>query len=112
MNTFDDIRPYYEEEIPAAMQRIAAHESFPMLAQFVFPDQEVEKVREMVAAIRTIEEFQHQVMNVFNHEVIRRSIETFTFDGLNRIERNKAYLYVSNHRDIVLDSSLLQTILH
>ena len=112
MNTFDDIRPYYEEEIPAAMQRIAAHESFPKLAQFVFPNQEVEKVREMVAAIRTIEDFQHQVMNVFNHEVIRRSIQTFTFDGLNRIEHNKAYLYVSNHRDIVLDSSLLQTILH
>jgi phosphoglucomutase len=112
MNTFDDIRPYYEEEIPAAMQRIAAHESFPKLAQFVFPNQEVEKVRKMVAAIRTIEDFQHQVMNVFNHEVIRRSIQTFTFDGLNRIEHNKAYLYVSNHRDIVLDSSLLQTILH
>ena len=35
---FDDIRPYYEEEIPAAMQRIAHSDAFPLLASFVFPD--------------------------------------------------------------------------
>ncbi len=109
---FDDIRPYFENEIPAAMQRIAKHELFPSLAAFVFPDREVEEVRSMVAGLTTIEDFQDQVMNVFNQEVIRRSITAFTFDGLNRIERGKPYLFVSNHRDIVLDSSLLQTVLH
>lgn len=112
LNTFDDIRPYYEEEIPAAMQRIAAHELFPKISEFVFPGKEVGEMRRMVAGLTTIEEFQHQVMNVFNHEVIRRSIESFSFDGLNHIDKGKAYLYVSNHRDIVLDSSLLQTVLH
>ena len=34
---FDDIRPYYEEEIPAAMQRIADSGSFPLLASYVYP---------------------------------------------------------------------------
>lgn len=34
---FDDIRPYYEEEIPAAMQRIADSDVFPLLASFVYP---------------------------------------------------------------------------
>ena len=112
MNNFDDIRPYREEEIPAAMQRIAAHELFPRIADFVFPEQDVGEMRRMVSSLTTVAEFQHQVMNVFNHEVIRRSIESFSFDGLNHIERGVAYLYVSNHRDIVLDSSLLQTVLH
>ena len=109
---FDDIRPYYEEEIPAAMRRIADNRMFPSLSEFVFPDKHVEEVRKMVAGLKTIEEFQDRVMNVFNHEVIRRSITEFTFDGLNRVERGKPYLFVSNHRDIVLDSSLLQTVLH
>lgn len=112
MNNFDDIRPYREEEIADAMKRIAAHELFPALSTFVFPGKEVEEMRRMVAGLSTVAEFQHQVMNVFNHEVIRRSIDEFSFDGLNRIERDKAYLFVSNHRDIVLDSSLLQTVLH
>jgi hypothetical protein len=35
---FDDIRPYYDEEIPAAMQRIASSTSFPLLASYVFPE--------------------------------------------------------------------------
>ncbi|MBO6012420.1 MAG: 1-acyl-sn-glycerol-3-phosphate acyltransferase [Bacteroidales bacterium] len=109
---FDDIRPYYEEEIPAAMKRIAASRMFSSLSEFVFPGREVDEVRQMVAGLTSIEEFQDRVMNVFNHEVIRRSITEFTFDGLNRIERGKPYLFVSNHRDIVLDSSLLQTVLH
>ena len=34
---FDDIRPYYSEEIPQAMERIAGSEFFPLLASYVFP---------------------------------------------------------------------------
>lgn len=112
MNNFDDIRPYREEEIADAMKRIAEHELFPQISDFVFPGKDVEEMRQMVAGLSTIYDFQHLVMNEFNHEVIRRSIDDFSFDGLNHIEKNKAYLYVSNHRDIVLDSSLLQTVLH
>lgn len=112
MNNFDDIRPYREEEIADAMKRIAEHELFPQISDFVFPGKDVEEMRQMVAGLSTIYDFQHLVMNEFNHEVIRRSIDDFSFDGLNHIEKNKAYLYVSSHRDIVLDSSLLQTVLH
>ena len=36
---FDDIRPYYEDEIPAAMARIAESSSLPLLAAYVYPDE-------------------------------------------------------------------------
>lgn len=112
MNTFDDIRPYEEHEIPAAMQRIAASPMFESLCSFVFPGQSVEEKRQMVASLQSVEDFQVSCMKPFNHEVIRRSIKEFTFDGLSRIQKGRPYLYVSNHRDIVLDSSLLQTVLY
>lgn len=112
MNQFDDIRPYDEDEIPAAMQRIAAHPLFPALSQYVFPDRDVEEVRRMVAGFRSVDEFQSKVMSTFNDQVIARSITTFTFDGLSRISRQEPYLFISNHRDIMLDSSLLQNVLH
>ena len=35
---FDDIRPYNDSEIPAAMHRIAHSDVFPLLASFVYPD--------------------------------------------------------------------------
>lgn len=107
-NKFDDIRPYYEEEIPAAMKRIAASDGFPLIASYIFPDRTIQELRAMVSQITTVAEFQSKVMTEFNHQVIERSIDEFTVEGMHRLKKEIPYLYVSNHRDIVLDSSLLQ----
>ena len=109
---FDDIRPYITSEIPPAMQRIADDKHFPTLSKFVFPDHEVEEIREMVRNIRTTYEFQCQVMYYMNRQIVERSMTNLTFDGLSALDPKKNYLFVSNHRDIMLDSSLLQYILH
>ena len=105
---FDDIRPYYEEEIPAAMQRIADSEVFPLLASYVYPDEPLDQVRERIRSFKTIREFQHDTMWHVNEQVIARSITEFTCSGLENLSPNEHYLFVSNHRDIVLDACLLQ----
>ncbi len=105
---FDDIRPYYEEEIPAAMQRIATSDVFPLLASFVYPGESIEKIRERVCAFTTTKEFQHDTMRRVNEQVIARSTTGATISGLDRLDPDKNYLFVSNHRDIMLDASLLQ----
>ena len=109
---FDDIRPYNPDEVPAAMQRIAESEGFPIVASFVFPDQDIKKLRTMVANLKTTEEFQSKVMAQFNEQVIKRSTTEFNVEGIDTLQKDVPYLYVSNHRDIVLDSSLLQYKLH
>jgi 1-acyl-sn-glycerol-3-phosphate acyltransferase len=108
---FDDIRPYNASEIPAAMRRIAASEYLPKLSRFIFPERDVEDVRRMVAAISSTYEFQEKVMYHFNARVIKNSMTELTYSGLERLDKTKNYLFISNHRDIVLDSSLLQYIL-
>ncbi len=105
---FDDIRPYYEEEIPAAMQRIAHSDAFPLLASFVFPDMPLAEVRKKVESFQTTHDFQHGVMYFVNEQIIQRSITEFSCSGLERLNPDKNYLFVSNHRDIMLDASLLQ----
>lgn len=105
---FDDIRPYYEEEIPAAMQRIAGSKLFPVLASFVYPGEPLETVRNRIAGYRNVNEFQAETMSHMNERIIANSIDEFSCSGLERLSPNEAYLFVSNHRDIVLDSSLLQ----
>ena len=105
---FDDIRPYYEDEIPAAMQRIADSDVFPLLASYVYPNEPLEQVRERIRSFRTVREFQHDTMRRVNEQVIARSISEFSVSGLERLSPDKHYLFVSNHRDIMLDASLLQ----
>ena len=105
---FDDIRPYYEEEIPEAMRRIAKSNAFPLLATYVYPDEPVEQVRQRIAGYRTIHDFQMEAMRMVNQRIIAQSITEFCCSGIERLRPDESYLYVSNHRDIMLDSSLLQ----
>jgi 1-acyl-sn-glycerol-3-phosphate acyltransferase len=108
ISDFDDIRPYNPDEIPAAMQRIAADISFPLLATYVYPDEPVEQVRQRIAGYKTVHQFQEETMSMVNERVIQNSITEFSCSGLNKLRPDEQYLYVSNHRDIMLDSSLLQ----
>ena len=106
-NKFDDIRPYYDEEIPAAMQRIASASAFPLLASFVFPGKDLESVRNLVRSISSISEFQFKVMYYANEQIIKKTITEFSYGGLENLDTSKNYLFVSNHRDIMLDDLLL-----
>lgn len=108
---FDDIRPYYEEEIPDAMRRIASNPAFPILASFVFPDEDIEQVRTMVKNLSTTKEFQTSVMYEANRQIMRQSTSSFTCEGIEKLRKDKSYLFVSNHRDIMLDASFLQNVL-
>ena len=105
---FDDIRPYYEDEIPAAMKRIAQCDVFPLLASYVFPNEPLEDVRKRVSSYATTKEFQEDTMCKVNEQIIARSISDFSCSGLEFLDSKKRYLFVSNHRDIMLDASLLQ----
>ncbi|MDR1557972.1 MAG: acyltransferase [Tannerellaceae bacterium] len=109
---FDDLRPYYDEEIPAAMDRIAGSEYFPVLASFAYPGQDTEAVRQRLRGYTTIRDFQLQTMRAVNEQVIARSIRRFTCEGIDALDKEECYLFVSNHRDIMLDSSLLQYALY
>ena len=109
---FDDMRPYYDEEIPAAMQRIADSTSFALLASYVYPGKNIDMVREQIRAYSNVRDFQLEVMRCVNEQVLERSSTDFTFSGIEKLDPNKNYLFVSNHRDIMLDACLLQYVLY
>lgn len=94
------------------MQRITSNASFPLLASYVFPDENIDAVRERLLTYRTIDEFQRGVMWNVNLEIMRRSTDGVTYSGIDRLNPEVPYMYVSNHRDIMLDATFLQKILH
>ncbi|MBO4660116.1 MAG: 1-acyl-sn-glycerol-3-phosphate acyltransferase [Prevotella sp.] len=108
---FNDIRPYRDEEIPAAMQRIAESPALQLLASYVFPEKTIDEVRNLLLSFKTINDFQWGVMYYVNEQIIKNSITEFTYGGHENLKKGVPYLFVSNHRDIMLDASLLQYIL-
>lgn len=110
-NIIDGLRPYSDNEIPAAMERLASHEYFVYAAQFIFPNMTLSLAREKILQVRTVRDFQMEWMYHFNRRVIEATMEKFSFRFDSPLTPGKGYLFISNHRDIVLDSSLLQMVL-
>ena len=112
-NKFEEIRPYMDDEISAAMDRIAGSTSFPLLASYVFPDRNIDEVRGEVRSYKTIHDFQMGIMYWANRKIIKDSTASFACGGMENIGAltQNAHLYVSNHRDIMLDAALFQNVL-
>ena len=110
-SSFDDIRPYYDSELPEAMQRIVNNPLFGVVASYVFPELSVEEVREKMLAVRSIHDFQYEIMYYVNRRIIQNTITELSVKGIENIRKNCGHLYISNHRDIMLDASLMQNIM-
>jgi glycerol-3-phosphate O-acyltransferase len=65
----------------------------------------------LMECITTCDELQYMVMRPLVYQIVKRSMTSFTHSGLENLEKGKPYLFVSNHRDITLDASLLDVVL-
>ena len=61
IKVFDDIRPYIDMEIPAAMERIAANPLLDEIAKYLLPDGNHEQFRNILLSCRTTDDFQNRV---------------------------------------------------
>jgi len=107
IDNFDDLRPYRDDEINSAMCRIAKNPLFAGLARYLYPDKNIDDVRNMLRSINTVADFQREFMYYAISRTVKNTISDFTFSGLENLNKNNSYLYISNHRDILLDSALL-----
>ena len=108
---FDRIRPYRDDEVPAAMERMATDKVLPIVCQYLFPDKTVEEVAAGLRANKTIWDFQHSFGYDVVWAVVLKTIKELTINGLEALPEDRKYLFVSNHRDIVLDAAILQDLL-
>jgi 1-acyl-sn-glycerol-3-phosphate acyltransferase len=109
---FDDIRPYTDAEIPAAMQRIVAYPEFRAVSGYLFPDRPFDEVAALLTSSRTVEEFQSRFMVPVVEALMAKTTDGVTVEGMEKLDPGQGYLFVSNHRDIVLDAMILQYILN
>jgi len=105
---FVQIRPYNDAELPYAINRMLANEGFVSCLVNFMPDIPLPTLSRKIRKYKTIFEFQKEIFSSICQTFIERSIDELTISGFENIDPNKSYLYVANHRDIILDSALLQ----
>ena len=120
---FDDIRPYNDSEVPAAVQRIIADPEFiRAVIQFRFGNSASWLnafaapilswyLRRHWSGFQTVESVQRYVSRYLAN-TLKRTTKGVTSSGLAALDPNQSYLFVSNHRDIAMDPALVNWCLH
>jgi len=109
---FEDIRPYRDEEVPEVISRILRDKSFTNLLRYVYPDDDLSPIKERVASVKTIADFQARVAYPAMRKLVNETTDSISVSGLEHIKTNGAHLFISNHRDIILDSAILNILLY
>jgi len=104
---YDSIRPYVEDEIPEALKRIIADPTFQNILDFLFPGENQEALKEIIANSKTRKEFHTNFMFRVISSIAKKTSDELTFSGIDRLQKDEGYIFVANHRDIILDSSFL-----
>ena len=123
MDEFADIRPYRDSEVREVLDRLLVDDEllsavaalrmprasrwFPKLLRPLISVILRRQFRDVVS----VADFQHRVKGYMD-SMIARTTNTFTVSGLDGLEAGKAYLFISNHRDIALDPALVNYALH
>ncbi|GLX80003.1 acyltransferase [Thalassotalea insulae] len=120
---FDDIRPYHDDEVNQVLHRLIneaelqssiAQFSIPRLKKYL-PDLANLLVKLSLSwrlkHLHSINDIQNEVAK-YLHKIIKKSTDGFSYDGINHIDSSKPCLFISNHRDIVLDVALVNYALH
>lgn len=106
-NDFDLIRPYHQKEIPEAIQRIISDPLFQKLLNYLFPEEDHEYLREIIRQSKSRFEFQKEFMYPVIQSIAKKTTENLIFSNFESLEKEKGYIFIANHRDIILDSSFL-----
>ena len=118
MEHFDDIRPYQDNEVQPTLERLLNDKGLiKAITLYQYPS--LSKVfggalqwlvqfglRKKLKGICDIHGFQ-SVVEPFLDKVLEKSSDSITFSGLDKLGREESYLFLSNHRDIVMDPALV-----
>lgn len=111
MQRFDAIRPFYDSEINEALRGVVNHPMMKTMMNFTFPEVEDEVWKEQLKKTHSIRDFQCNFIYNTIQKVLEKSSEGLTTSGFEKLEPNTSYLFISNHRDILLDTTLLNVCL-
>lgn len=110
LKPFDAIRPFEPEELPEVFERLLGNAQFAQVVAYVFKDMPFDMLAQKMRACKTNLEFQVAFCYPFIKGLLQKASLGCDMN-VDAIDMEKRYTFVSNHRDIVLDSALLDVLL-
>ena len=107
---FDPIRPFEPDELPDVFDRLLQNEQFSSVLAYFYPDVPKEALAAKMHACKDNLDFQKTFCYDFLVQLLTRLSKGCDID-IASLDTDSRYTFISNHRDIVLDSALLDKLL-
>lgn len=111
MSKFDTIRFLHDSEVNKTLQAVVHHPIVKAMMDFTFPGVPEEEWKSQLVRTHSIRDFQANFIYHSLQRILEKSSEGMTTTGFEKLQPNESYLFISNHRDIILDTSLLNVAL-
>jgi 1-acyl-sn-glycerol-3-phosphate acyltransferase len=112
LSEYEDIRPYTDAEVPQKIGLLLEDPAFTEVFRLLFPDEHKEMhLRKQLSEVKTIEQLQHHFVSRLVERILKTTTSGLTTSGLEYLDKKKPYLFISNHRDIVLDAAFLNYVM-
>lgn len=111
-NKFDDIAPLYDHEVKQAIQDILVDPGFQHAVRYIMPDINWEEFSAEMSKYENKEQFQSRMIYPVVKMLGMRVSDSLLLDKWETIDKSVEHLFLSNHRDIVLDAGLLNILRH
>ncbi|MCE5174877.1 MAG: 1-acyl-sn-glycerol-3-phosphate acyltransferase [Bacteroidales bacterium] len=108
---YDDIRPFRDEELPEVIDRLLQDPQFCAFILLVAPDVPIDAMKAQLRQLKGVLDFQQKVMHPILRNVAKKTTDSLDLSGFKQLDKSHSYTYVSNHRDIILDSAFLDILL-
>ena len=122
---FDDIRPYTDKELPVVLKKIISNKwllegvrklYFPKLPKILIKPIDVIIFKILVlktSGIKTTNQFRKKIsLDLLVKNLVRNTTAGISSTGLGNLDLKKKYIFISNHRDIVLDAAFMIQVLY
>lgn len=108
---FEEIRAFYDEDVPEKLWPLVDEPAIEPFVKAVMPDLDMDMFRKQIKSMHTIKEFQHGVVAKAVMAIANKTTDRLEAKGLDNLKPGHSSLFITNHRDIVLDSAFLNTLL-
>ena len=108
---FDEIRPYSPEELPQVFEELIADPNFRAVTESIIPDVPFEMLAQKIRQCKTNLDFQKTFFYGLLWKNVKEHADGMDIDCCSITDRSVSYTFISNHRDIILDSAFLSVLL-
>ena len=108
---YDSIRPYLDEEVPAVVAQLADQPELRHVLSALLSEEETKTLLQQLKGIHSVDDFKQQISYPLVLRLAKETTFSVSLSGASRLGGDLPTTFITNHRDIILDSAFLNLVM-